>query len=242
MKNDKSKLDGTNVAVLAADGFEYVELTVPCKALQAAGAEVEIISLHEGKIRGMNLSEPTKTIRVDCAIEDVDPEDYDALFIPGGYIGPDLLRQSEAVRRFVRAIDASNKPIATICHGPWVLISAGLVSGRRLASWPGIRDDVVNAGGTWRDEAVVHHQNWVSSRGPVDLPEFVPAMIEFYARGQEAVGQIVEGTIASSPPAVEPPSLLVAATRVLPGPLVPLLTGAAIGTMVGVFGVRRFAT
>src|ERR687885_108886 len=120
MKNRK-RLKGRRVAVLAADGFEKVELTVPVKALKAAKAEVEIVSLREGRIRGVNVHEPASRVSVDITVYDADAADYDALLIPGGLINPDLLRQSFEAREFVRQFDAMNKPIASICHGPWVL-------------------------------------------------------------------------------------------------------------------------
>src|SRR5436190_1094013 len=186
MTSTKSDLRGKTVGILAADGFEYVELAIPMKALKAAGATVEIISLHHGKVRGVNLTEPTRTVRVDKTLEEASPHDYDALLIPGGFINPDFLRQSSQARNFVRAFDASGKPIATLCHGPWLLVSAELVAGRTLSAWPGIRDDIVHAGGTWRDSPVVRDGNWVSSRTPEDLKELVPAMMSIFATGPGA--------------------------------------------------------
>lgn len=176
----KERLDGLRVAILAADGFEQLELTPPMKALQRRGADVEVISLRPGNIRGVNGFLPGKKVHVDRTIWTVDPADYDALLIPGGFVNPDLLRQSEQVLDFVRAIDLAGKPIAVICHAPWVLISAGLVQGRRLTSWPGIKDDVVNAGGLWEDSGLVHDGNWISSRGPQDLVTFRQAVIDHF--------------------------------------------------------------
>ena len=174
-------LQGLRVAALAADGFEQVELTVPLKALKRAGANVEIVSLRPGTIRGMNLLLPGKQVSVDRLIGAADPAAYDALLLPGGFVNPDFLRQSEDALAFVRAFDAAGKPIAVICHGPWVLASAGLVRGRVLTSWPGIKDDLINAGAIWEDQAVVRDGNWVSSRGPHDLPKFKRAMCELFA-------------------------------------------------------------
>jgi protease I len=181
-------LEGLRIAVLAANGFEQVEVTHPISAFEELGAEVEIVSLRPGKIMGMNLMTPGKSIEVDRTVFTADPDDYHALFVPGGFISPDSLRQSERVLDFVRVFETSGKPIATICHGPWVLISAGLVPGRHLAAWPGIRDDVRNAGGVWVDEQVVHDGNWVSSRGPHDLHAFDTAMVGHFAEsmGREA--------------------------------------------------------
>src|ERR671938_1476974 len=155
LKVMKQSLKGRRIAILAADGFEKVELTVPEKALRLAGAETEVVSLRHGRIRGVNLHEPASRVSVDHTLEEVSVADYDALLIPGGFINPDLLRQSEEARRFVREFDASGKPIATLCHGPWLLSSAGLTKGRRMTSWPGVRDDMVHAGATWLDETVV---------------------------------------------------------------------------------------
>jgi protease I len=135
--------------VLAADGFEKVELVVPLRALQVAGAKVDIVSLRKGRIRGVNLHMPASRVGVDKVVTEADPDAYDGLLLPGGFINPDLLRQSAAARDFVRAFDHSGKPIVTLCQGPWVLASAGLLMGRTLTSWPGIRDDVINSGATW---------------------------------------------------------------------------------------------
>lgn len=178
----KKVLEGVRIAVLAADGFEQVELTRPVKALRKAGATVEIVSLHSGSIRGMNHMAPGKKVEVDHTVLTADPAEYDGLHIPGGLMNPDSLRQSEMALDFVRAFELAGRPIATICHGPWVLISAGLAEGRRLASWRAIRDDVVNAGAEWVDEAVVRDRNWISSRHPGDLPQFDRAIVEHFAR------------------------------------------------------------
>jgi protease I len=174
------KVQGLRVAALATDGFEQVELTGPLKALQRAGAAVEVIAPHAGKIQGVNALVPGKKVVVDRVLSDADPALYDALLLPGGLMNPDMLRQSEEALEFVRAFDAAGKPIAVICHGPWVLVNAGLVSGRRLTSWPGIRADVINAGGQWEDSAVVRDQNWVSSRSPQDLKAFEGAMLDLF--------------------------------------------------------------
>lgn len=184
-------LEGMRVAVLAADGFEQVELTVPVRRLERLGAQVEVLSLRPGRIRGMNMHSPGKRVRVDRTIYAARPEQFDALFLPGGFMSPDLLRQNERVLEFVRAFDATGKPIAFICHAAWILISAGLVEGRKLTSWPGIRDDVENAGGVWRDKAVVQQGNWLSSRGPEDLPRFRRAIARHFARRVEPATQEV---------------------------------------------------
>jgi protease I len=174
-------LTGLRVAVLAADGVEQIELTSPREKLEEHGAEVEVISLRSGSIQAMNTMVPGKKIDVDRTISGAKPDDYDALLLPGGHFSPDFLRQSERVLDFVRRFDRAGKPIAVICHGPWVLVSAGLVRGRHLTSWPGIKDDVRNAGGGWTDEALVRDRNWVSSRGPQDLRKFNKGMLELFA-------------------------------------------------------------
>jgi protease I len=177
----RRRLKGRTIAALAADGFEKVELVVPLRALKAAGAEVDVVSLRRGRIRGVNLHMPASRVRVDKTVGEADPGDYDGLLLPGGFINPDLLRQSAPAREFVRAFAASGKPIATLCHGPWVLASAGLVEGRTLTSWPGIRDDLVNAGATWLDQDLVRDGNLTTSRGPQDMAAFVPGMIDAFA-------------------------------------------------------------
>lgn len=237
-----SRLRGKKVGVLAADGFEWVELAIPKKMLRAAGAKVEVISLHRGRIRGMNLTEPAGTVRVQRSLDDVSAEDYDALLVPGGFIGPDLLRQSRRARELVRAFDAAGKPIATLCHGPWLLVSADLVAGRALASWPGIRDDVVHAGGIWRDQPVVRDGNWVTSRGPQDLQAFVPAMIELF-EGEAARARAGESlaTVDSSPQRDDPPALAVTAARLLPGPALRTVGTVAAIAAAGAFVLRRAA-
>ncbi|HEX8436171.1 type 1 glutamine amidotransferase domain-containing protein [Archangium sp.] len=177
----RKTLRGIRVGVLATDGFEQLELTVPMKALRKRGAQVDVISLHEGKIRGMNLMYPGKKVPVDETVDRVRPKSFDALLIPGGFVNPDALRQSEEVLDFVRDFERLGRPIATLCHGPWVLVSAGLVKGRRLASWPGIKDDVRNAGGHWMDEPGVRDDRWFTSRGPHDMRHFLEGMVELFA-------------------------------------------------------------
>jgi protease I len=174
-------LTGLRVAVLTADGAEQVEITSPVDELRDHGAEVEIVSLKPGKLRAVNHMYPGKKIRIDRTLRTADPDDYDALLLPGGLIAPDTLRQSEPALDFVRGFERAGKPIAVICHGPWLLVSAGLIVRRNLTSWPGIKDDVRNAGGIWHDEPMVRDRNWVSSRGPQDLKHFNRAMLEMFA-------------------------------------------------------------
>ena len=229
-------LQGRRVAVLAADGFEKVELSVPVAALRTAGAEVEIVSLRRGRIRGVNLHEPASRVAVDRTIDEVSVNDYDALLIPGGFINPDLLRQSAAVRQFVQAFDSARKPIATLCHGPWVLASAGLTHGRTMTSWPGVRDDLVNAGATWLDDAVVQDRNWLTSRGPQDLVPFVKALLKFFAHDAPDAKTEPAAT-ASSPQRDAPPAVVLSAMKWLPRPS--LRTAALLGAVALLYLARR---
>lgn len=212
----KRILRGRRIAVLATDGVEKVELAVPVKALVAGGAEVDLVSLRHGSIRSVNVHEPASRYDVDKTVDEANARDYDGLLIPGGLINPDMLRQSAEARDFVRAFDRAGKPIASICHGPWVMASAGLLEGRVLTSWPGIRDDMVNAGATWVDDELVYDGNLVTSRGPQDLAPFTKAIIEHFAEG----ASLDERTRArkSDPQRDEPPQLVQSAMKWLPKP------------------------
>src|SRR5581483_9318596 len=152
------KLQGKRVAIIAADMVEQVELVEPRKALDDAGAETHLISLKPGEIQGFNHFDPADTFEVDKAIEEVQADDYDALMIPGGVGNPDQLRGDENVVSFVRDFFEAGKPVAAICHAPWVLVEAGVVRGRNVTSWPTLQTDIRNAGGTWVDEQVVVDQ------------------------------------------------------------------------------------
>src|ERR671939_1667588 len=190
------RLKGRTIAALAADGFEKVELIVPLRALKAAGATVDVVSLRRGRIRGVNLHMPASPVRVDKTVGEADPGDYDGLLLPGGFINPDLLRQSAPAREFVRAFATRGKPVATLCHGPWVLASAELLDGRTLTSWPGIRDDLVNAGATWLDQELVRDRNLTTSRGPQDMAAFVPGMLDAFAQTAAAPATAAPATAA----------------------------------------------
>lgn len=177
---------GKNVAILTADGFEEVELTKPKKALEDAGAQTSIVSIKAGKIQGMNHADKGETVAADLTLDEAKPEEFDALMIPGGLMNPDTLRSNEDAVEFVRHFFREGKPVATICHGPWVLIDAGVVRGRTLTSWPAIKTDVRNAGGTWVDEEVVVDNGLVTSRKPDDIPAFNDKMIEEFCEGRHA--------------------------------------------------------
>jgi len=169
---DTPKLDGRQVAILVHDLFEQAELEEPLKALKAAGATVHIVSPKGPKVTGMKHADKADTFTVDVPLDRAKPEDYDALVLPGGVVNADALRIVEPAQRFTKAIEAAGKPLAVICHGGWLLVSAGLVKGRTMTSWPTLRDDIRNAGGTWVDREVVKDRNWTSSRKPDDLPAF----------------------------------------------------------------------
>jgi protease I len=174
-------LKGKKVAILAADMFERVELEEPRQALEDAGAETEIVSIHDGEIKGFDHFDPANTVRVDRTIEEVSPEEFDALLIPGGVGNPDQLRGEENVVSFVREFHAAGKPMAVICHGPWVLVESGVVRGRRVTSWPTLETDIRNAGGEWVDDEVVVDGNLVTSRKPDDIPAFTREMTRIFS-------------------------------------------------------------
>ena len=174
-------LKGKKVAILAADMFERVELEEPRKALEAEGADIEIVSIHDGVIEGFDHFEPANTVKVDKTVEEVSPGDYDALLVPGGVGNPDQLRGDENAVAFVRAFHDAGKPMAVICHGPWVLVESGAVRGKRVTSWPTLETDIRNAGGEWVDEEVVVDGSLVTSRKPDDIPAFNREMLRIFS-------------------------------------------------------------
>jgi protease I len=178
------KLEGKKVAILAADMFERVELEEPRKALEEAGATTEVISIHDGEIQGFDHFDPADTVKVDKTVEEVSVDDYDALLIPGGVGNPDQLRGDENAVAFVREFGEAKKPMAVICHGPWMLVESGLARGRKLTSWPTLQTDIRNAGGEWVDEEVVVDDGIVTSRKPDDIPAFNKKMIEEFVEGR----------------------------------------------------------
>jgi protease I len=174
-------LKGKKVAILAADMFERVELEEPQKALENAAADVEIVSIHDGEIQGFDHFEPANKVKVDRTVEEASPSDYDALMIPGGVGNPDQLRGDENAVAFVRGFHEAGKPMAVICHGPWVLVESGVVRGKRVTSWPTLQTDIRNAGGDWVDEEVVVDGNLVTSRKPDDIPAFNREMTRLFS-------------------------------------------------------------
>ncbi len=169
------------IAVLATDGVEQVELTEPLRALRAAGATVDVVSPNKDMIQGMNHHDVGDKIPVDVKLAEASADDYDALVLPGGVANPDTLRTIPEAVEFVRDFIAASKPIAAICHGPWTLIEAGGVEGKRMTSWPSLKTDLTNAGASWTDEPVVKDGLLVTSRKPDDLPKFNAAIIELFA-------------------------------------------------------------
>lgn len=176
----ENRLDGMRVAIIVATDFEQVEMTQPRQALEQAGAKTVLISTQSGKVRGMNHDQPGDTFDVDMTLDDADPDDFDAVMLPGGALNADSLRMHRKAQDFVRRMDETDRPVAAICHAPWLLVSAGLVSGRDLTSYYTIQDDVRNAGGHWLDLAPVRDGNWVTARSPKDIPDFNPAMIDLF--------------------------------------------------------------
>lgn len=177
-------LQNKTVAVLATDGFEQIELTEPVKALRDAGATVRIVAPKGGQIQGWNHHDKGDRVDVDVTLDQADPKSFDALVLPGGVMNPDALRLEPKAIAFVRNFAQSDKPIAAICHGPWTLIDAGGVRGKRMTSWPSLKTDLSNAGATWEDKEVVTDHGLVTSRKPDDIPAFCRKMIEEFAEGR----------------------------------------------------------
>jgi protease I len=178
------ELQNRKVAILVADGFEQVEMTQPRQALEAAGAQTQIISPKQDQVQGWNHFDKGDFFPVDVVLDSANPADYDALVLPGGVANPDQLRVNPKAVQFVKAFFAANKPVAAICHGPWTLIEAGAVKGRKLTSWPSLKTDLQNAGADWVDQEVVVDNGLVTSRNPHDIPAFNRKTIEEFAEGK----------------------------------------------------------
>jgi protease I len=186
-----NELQGKTIAIIAADGVEQVELEQPRDAVQAAGAVTELLSIDTGEIQAMNGDiNKGDTFPVDKKITDANVKDYAGLLLPGGVVNPDNLRVNADVIAFIQAFFKTGKPVGVICHGPWTLVEADLVRGRTLTSFPSIRTDIENAGGTWVDEEVVTDQGLVSSRNPDDLPAFRAKIVEEFAEGRHDVAAV----------------------------------------------------
>jgi protease I len=178
------QLTGKRVAALVAEGFEQAELAEPRRALEEAGAQVDIVSPKGGEVRGWNHTEWGDRVSVDRTLDQAQADDYDALLLPGGVMNPDRLRTNPAAVQFAKAFATMGKPIAVICHGPWTLVEADVVRGVRMTSWPSVKTDLINAGAQWVDEEVVVDRGIVSSRKPDDIPAFNRKMIEEIAEGR----------------------------------------------------------
>ena len=178
-------LNGLRVAIICTDWFEQAEMTEPRQALDEAGAETMLIAPKNGKVQGVKHDKRADEFPVDLALDQADPEQFDAVLLPGGAMNVDAIRMEPKAQDFVRAMDRADKPIAVICHGPWLLISAGLTRGRTLTSYHTMQDDVKNSGAHWVDRQVVRDGNWVSSRQPDDIPAFNREMIALFAEDQQ---------------------------------------------------------
>jgi protease I len=178
------KLSGKKVAFVATHGVEQVELTEPWKSVEQEGGKPELLSLESGEIQGFEHLDRGDTFKVDKPVADADQSDYDGLVLPGGVANPDFLRTDEHAVRFVRSFFEAGKPVAAICHGPWTLVEADVVKGRTLTSWPSLKTDIRNAGGTWVDEEVHVDSGLVTSRKPDDLPAFCDKLVEEICEGR----------------------------------------------------------
>lgn len=182
-----NQLNGMRVAIIVADDFEQAEMTEPRKALEQAGAQITVISTKPGQVMGMNHDQKADSFNVDTTLDQANPDDFDGVLLPGGALNADFLRMNPKAQNFVKQFDSKGKPIAIICHAPWLLVSANLVKGRTLTSYQTIQDDIRNAGGNWVDQEVVRDRNWVTSRSPKDLGAFNPAIVSLFAESKHTV-------------------------------------------------------
>ncbi len=185
-----NELRGLKVAILATDDFEESELKQPRAALENAGAETTVIAPHSGQIQAVRHDEKADKVKVDLTLDQVNPTDFDAVLLPGGALNADSLRIVKKAQQFVQSADRDGKPIAVICHGPWLLVSSGLTKGRTLTSYHTIQDDIRNSGAKWVDEEVCRDRNWVSSRQPSDIPAFNREMIRLFAERRPQVRKV----------------------------------------------------
>jgi protease I len=182
-------LKGKNIAILATDGFEQSELEKPKSALEAAGARTQVVSPKDDKIKGWDKKDWGKEVKVDVPLNSANPSQYDALLLPGGVMNPDQLRMNPDAVRFVKSFFDEGKPVASICHGPWMLVEADAVRGRTVTSWPSLKTDIKNAGGTWVDQEVIVSNGVVTSRNPDDIPAFNREMISLFSKDSQQSGK-----------------------------------------------------
>ena len=187
---NQSKLSNKTIAILATDGFEQSELVEPRAALEEAGAVTHVVSLTDGAIQGFHHADKGDTIDVDRTIDQVAAREYDGLVLPGGVHNPDTLRTDRRAVDFVRDFFGQGKPVAAICHGPWMLVEADVLKDRAVTSWPSLRTDITNAGGKWVDREVVCDEGLVTSRNPDDIPAFCGKAIEEFAEGEHALQNV----------------------------------------------------
>jgi protease I len=192
-----NELQGKKIAFLATDGVEEIELTEPWKAVKQAGGTPQLLSIKSGKVQGVKGMDKADTFPVDRTVTEASARDYDGLVLPGGVANPDQLRTNPGAVRFVREFFTDGKPVAAICHGPWMLVEAGVVQGRTLTSWPSLQTDIRNAGGRWVDEQVHTDRGLITSRKPADLPAFTKKLMEEFREGYHpAQAQATEAAAA----------------------------------------------
>jgi protease I len=191
------KLEGMRVAIIVADDFEQSEFTEPKKALEQAGATVKVISPQAGQVTGMRQHVRADSFPVDLTLDQANPDDFEGLMLPGGGLNADSLRMNPKVQAFIKRFDQTERPMAVICHAPWLLVSSGCAKGRTLTSYHTIQDDIRNAGGNWVDKEMVRDHNLVTSRSPKDLPAFNSAMVSLFSEYKDQKAQQRQGTITA---------------------------------------------
>ena len=186
----EKQLSGLKVAALTTDGVEQVELLEPKKALEEAGAQVVVIAPKSGSVQGFKHHDKADKILVDRQLDQVNADEFDAVLLPGGVINADALRMDKKAQQIVQEIDRAGKPIAVICHGGWLLVSAGLTRGHTMTSWPTLQDDIRNSGAQWEDREVLRDGNWVSSRKPDDIPAFNREVIKLFSEVRQKTRRV----------------------------------------------------
>jgi len=179
-----NELQGKRIAIIVTDGFEQIELTSPREALEKAGAKCVLIAPKDGQVQGFKHHDKADKFKVELTLEKANASDFDALMLPGGVINADAIRIDKKAQQIVQELERAGKPIAVICHGPWLLISSGVMKGRHITSWPTLQDDLRNAGAQWEDKECIRDRNWVSSRKPDDLPVFNREMVKLFSESR----------------------------------------------------------